>query len=427
MMMKKILIIARREFLITVVQRGYIFTLVAIPLFLALMGQLFNYIASMTKQSRESGTIGVVDQAGVFDFQVAERLLAVAARQSASAPDAEGLTLARYESVEAALNDVRTGALPVLYIIKPDFLRTGETELYSRESWRGRSARGLAAFQQIVRASLLQQLALSGVGQDPITSQALNRLSSIATLKKFAVTYEGAVFSADNAWVKLSRILAPLGVMFLLGLALGVSAGYLLQSTAEEKENRVIEIVFSSVKPDELLWGKILGLGGAAMAQVLVYLGLIKWTASSYLVFLSIPGEMLALFLIYCLLDYLLAAGLLIAIGILAGNLHSSSQLSTPLVMVTVSPVFFMVNLMAEPNGTIARVLSYIPLTSPLTMMFRLTMAKVPVVDVVVSLVLLAASAYLSVRGAAKVFRAASLMYGKRIRLSEVVRWLRAA
>jgi ABC-2 type transport system permease protein len=116
-----------------------------------------------------------------------------------------------------------------------------------------------------------------------------------------------------------------------------------------------------------------------------------------------------------------------VAIGVLAGNLYSSSQLSTPLALVTAAPVFFIVNLMSAPNGVIARVLSFIPLTSPLTMMFRLTMANVPVIDIVVSLVILAVSAYLSVHSAAKIFRAASLMYGKRIRLAEVVRWLRAA
>jgi ABC-2 type transport system permease protein len=425
--MKKVLIIARREFLMAVVQRGFIFALVAIPLFLLLMGQLFKYVASLSRETRESGTVGMVDQAGVIDFQLAEKISAAAQASSADAVSTPSLTVTRYERLEAALEDLRADKLHALYVVKADFLQTGETELYSRESYRGRSARGLSSFQQILRASLQQKLMTSSVGRDQTAAQALARASDPTRLKRFAVTFEGVVFPTDSSWVKMSRVLAPLGIVFLLGLALGLSAGYLLQSTIEEKENRVIEIMLSSIRPDELLWGKILGLGGAAMVQVVVYLGLIKWTAASYLAMLTIPGEKLAIFLVYCLLDYLLMAGLLVAIGVLAGNLYSSSQLSTPLALVTAAPVFFIVNLMSAPNGVIARVLSFIPLTSPLTMMFRLTMANVPVIDIVVSLVILAVSAYLSVHSAAKIFRAASLMYGKRIRLAEVVRWLRAA
>jgi ABC-2 type transport system permease protein len=195
----------------------------------------------------------------------------------------------------------------------------------------------------------------------------------------------------------------------------------------EEKENRAIEIMLSSVKPRELLWGKILGLGGAALLQSSTFIALrgvmILYSGEP----LTVNAGVLGLSMVYCLLGYLLYAGVLAGIGILSGNVHRNSQLITPLMMIVAIPVMLEFMLIDAPNGALARTLSYIPLTAPLTMVYRLALTNVPVIDIVISLTLIIGCAYLTVRGAAKIFRVAALMYGKRITGPEVIRWLRDA
>ena len=111
----------------------------------------------------------------------------------------------------------------------------------------------------------------------------------------------------------------------------------------------------------------------------------------------------------------------------MGNNYRESQQLSMVWTMSAVSPFFVMTLLMQQPNGTLARVLSYIPLTAPVTMMLRTSSAAVPTWDIALSAVILAASLLFFVRLGGKLFRVGVLMYGKRPSLVEIVRWLKAA
>ena len=423
--MKKILIVMQREFLMVVAERGYLMTLVGIPLFLLLFGGLLKYAASQSDQTRESGRIGVIDRAGVIDFSLTETALAADAAPPSAAPSqSRKLTFVRCEQLDEALQSVVKTELDALYMVEADFLESGATALYTREIWRGRSARGLAAFEKLLHRSLLKKLSLVD-GQ--AASEALNRVLDPAKLKEMNVTDKGEILPVQNRWAKISRLFAPIGLALLLGFSLAISSGYLLQSTAEEKENRVIEVMLSSITPEQLMWGKILGLGSAALLQVALYLIVIGLSVSSWLAFVDLTPLKLAGCLLYCAVGYLFFAGLLATTGLIGGNIHDSTQLAAPVSLLGASPVFFIINLMSAPNGMMAQVLSYIPVTAPVTMIFRLTMTTVPIGEIIISLALLTASAYWSVQLAAKTFRVASLMYGQRFILPEVWRWLRQA
>ena len=113
--------------------------------------------------------------------------------------------------------------------------------------------------------------------------------------------------------------------------------------------------------------------------------------------------------------------------GMIGRSPQESAQLSALWTFTAVSPLFFLQAIGNAPHGATARTLSFFPLTSPVTMIIRLTTSAVPVPDIIGSIVVGAAAIYVTFRGAAKIFRAASLMHGKRVTLPEVVRWLRAA
>jgi ABC-2 type transport system permease protein len=135
----------------------------------------------------------------------------------------------------------------------------------------------------------------------------------------------------------------------------------------------------------------------------------------------------LALSLVYFVIGYTLFASLMAGTGMLGRTAQESAQLSAVWTLTAASPMFFLAAISASPNGMLARALSLFPLTGPVTMMMRLGGGDVPAVDVIATIAIGIVTIYFTLRAASKIFRAASLMYGKRPTLPELVRWLRAA
>ena len=421
--MKKIWIVTEREFLMAVSQRGYILTLLAIPLLMVTAGLMMKLAVSRIDLSQGSETIGVIDRAGVVDFNLVETTLA-----KTSVPDSllrpQKLSLKHYQQSEAALDDLRRSKLAGLYIVAADYLLSGQVEVYTLSN-RLRDKPGLSVLQNLLRASLLAKHLPTEWRDDEAVNKTVDRVLAEVEPKRLAVNDQGTAAAIGGSGVLAE--LVPIGIVALLAMSVFLSASYLLRSTAEEKENRVIEVMLSSVEPEQLLWGKIFGLGGAALLQLAVYLALIGFAALYLLAFANITLAKLALMFVYCLLGYLLYAGFLTATGMMGGNLRESMQLAGKWSFVAISPMLLMSLLMRAPNGMLAQAMSYFPLTAPVTMILRLSMTKVLPIQIGVSLAVLIVGAYLSVRGAAKIFRLASLMYGKRLALPEVLRWLREA
>jgi len=238
------------------------------------------------------------------------------------------------------------------------------------------------------------------------------------------VTSDGRMQRVGNSQQEAVRLLIPLMIAVMLISAVFVSSGYLLRAVVEEKTNRTIEIIMTSVKPRQLIWGKILGLSGAALLQMAIYLLL----GAFALLFLKSTLEMalanLAMALLFSSIGFLFYAGLLTGTGIISGSLREGSQLAGLWGFVAMSPLLFMGILLNEPNGLAARVLSFIPFTSATTMIFRLSMTKVPLTEQILALIILAVVTWLSVRAAAKILHAASLMSGKRLSFSQSFNWL---
>lgn len=213
----------------------------------------------------------------------------------------------------------------------------------------------------------------------------------------------------------------------LLTMAIFFSAGFLQQATIEDRQNRMIEILLSSVEAHELLIGKIIGLGAAGLLQVALYVLLIIVPGMTLVSIFAVPTSQLALLLMYFAIGYLLFACLMAATGMIGRTPQESAQLSTIWILAAASPWFFVPAISTAPNGAVARALSFFPLSSPVGMMLRLTSGDVPVVDVIASIAIDIAAIYVCLVGATRIFRAATLMYGKRPTLPELVHWLRAS
>ncbi len=225
----------------------------------------------------------------------------------------------------------------------------------------------------------------------------------------------------------------PFVFAILLTVTIFISSGYLIRSVAEEKSSRVIEIVLSSVTPQQLLAGKIIGLGGLGLTQVFVWLASASGLGGglALLAGIVVPlftrGEVFVLALVYYILGYTVYAVLIGAIGTLGSNFQESQQISGIVTLVAAVPMMLMGVFINSPDSMVVRVLSWFPLTAPTSMMMRLPLGEIPWIDVAVSITVLLASTPLIIWLGAKIFRLGMLMYGKRPGILELVRLLRHA
>lgn len=242
---------------------------------------------------------------------------------------------------------------------------------------------------------------------------------------------ETAVSGKDRA-----RQLAPVAFVYLLWMTVFMTASSLLTNTIEEKSNRLIEVLLSSVSPLEMLTGKILGTAATGLtlvgAWVLCFIGTLAVLPmllgrSGGMDAASIAGDpvYLASFVTYYLLGYLLYAAILVALGSVCDSLKDAQNLMSPVTILMIVPLLAMIPVAQDPNGTLAKVLSWFPLFTPFVMMNRA--AGPPALwEYVGTTLLLLLTVIAAFWMSAKIFRVGILMTGKPPRFMEILRWLRA-
>lgn len=228
---------------------------------------------------------------------------------------------------------------------------------------------------------------------------------------------------------------APVAFVYLLWIAIFSIAQMLLTNTVEEKSNRVLEVLLSSVSPLELMLGKIFGIAATGLSVILT------WVLTFILCVSFLPGLMgienfpleiiardpllLGSFVAYFLAGYLLYAALFVGIGSVCNSVKEASNLMMPVTMILMVPLFSMIPVVKDPNGSLAVLLSYIPPFTPFVMMNRA--AGPPAAhEYVITSVLLVVSILFVIWAAAKVFRVGVLMTGKAPTPKEILTWIKA-
>lgn len=426
--MKKILIIAQREFLIVVKQPAYVISFVGVPLLMLLVLGVITVIVRRGEGPQKSSTIvaGVFDRAGVVKLQLVPAVLQEPAPELEAMGQAAKITFVPYESIEAGLQDLRQSKIRVLYALDADYFQSGTVKSYTRNAglFSGNADTTLPTMRRLLRASLLDSLTAAQRQADQPAQLAYQRVLDATEVRVVNVTSDGRVQRIESELREVTRLVIPLMLAFLLSSSIFVASGYLLRAVTEEKASRTMEILLSSVKPNQLLWGKLLGLSGAALLQTTVYLILCGVAIVSLGPLINITLARLGMSFIYSVLGFFFYAGLLTGTGIIAGTQREGAQIGGVLGLLATTPLIFLGVLLNQPNGTTAQVLSYIPFTSAVTMTFRLNIADVPLSHQLGVLLVLILMTFLTMRGAAKILRTAALMYGKRARPREIFTWL---
>ncbi|RME73498.1 MAG: hypothetical protein D6776_06985 [Planctomycetota bacterium] len=258
----------------------------------------------------------------------------------------------------------------------------------------------------------------------------------IAEPVRFEVRKPGEAGTQEAVAVQdMLRQWAPALFTYLLWIAIFTTGQMLLTNTIEEKSNRIIEVLLSSVSPLELMAGKIVGIALAGLTVVgswvvFVILGakllphFIEGVPQIDLGLIAGDPVLLGSFVTYFLLGFLFYSALMAAIGSVCNTLKEAQNLLQPITILLMLPLLAMVPIAQDPNGTLARVLSYLPPFTPFVMMNRAA-GPPSAFEYAATLALLLASTAVALWAAAKIFRVGILMTGKPPRLREILRWVR--
>jgi ABC-2 type transport system permease protein len=420
--LNKSMMIAKYEFLKTVKRKEFILMTLGFPLFFIFIMLVPLLLAGTS--SPEDLTLGYIDRTNSFEFPdeirvrgsmiFSNKIPGVINNQELDDLDNgrdQVIKFIQYSDVAVAKQDIVSGILSGYLVIPEDYIKTGIVESYV-------TGKGTD-----IPHEELSELMVNNLLRDKVDEEILQRVKDPITFKRFSVETTGEV-SEKGLTDLLEDFALPFMIGILLLISIFTSSGFLLQSVAEEKENRIIEIILSSVTPMELLTGKIVGLGLVGLLQIAIWLS-VGFSGLIYVFALSINPLLLILSLAYFILGFLLFASMMGAVGAISGSMRESQQLIPIFTFPAVAPILFMQLLITEPEGKLSMFFSMFPLTSPVAMLIRLGVSDVPIYQIAVSILILMVSVYFVILASARLFRVGLLMYGKRPAIGEIVRYIK--
>ena len=309
------------------------------------------------------------------------------------------------------------------FVLPADYMAEGTVRTYASDAMNLSGSDARAAFGNLLRERLVR------ARLDAVTSARV--IQPISRTERFAITREGQIKDGGSA-ASAVRFIVPLVFMVLFLIAILMTSGYLMQGTATEKENKVVEVLLASANPDEILAGKLLGLGGAGLLQIAVWLMLALATGLGVVPLLvaaqvEVPWPALALAAPFFIVAFLFFGGLMLGTGSLGSNMREAQQLAMVWSLTAAVPLMLMAVLIQQPHGTIARILTWVPFTAGPVVVLRASAdaGALPWWEVAGSLAVLVLSTWVALRVGARLFRIGVLTSGSRPSLREIVRQAR--
>jgi ABC-2 type transport system permease protein len=404
--------IIRHEIFVTLRRKGYLFMTLGVPVIAAIAVVVF--IVAKGDEDEEasqnplekppSSPIGYVDHSGLFG----------------DPGELAGLVV-HYPDEDAAQSALKKGQLDSYFVIPADYMQSGNvTRKAAQMGIPGGDADWFRAFMIF---QLLQ-------GASPYLLLRLNQPARITEHQLDASGVELLQTNADQFGANFTLVYA---FAIILLMATFVPSGYLISSVVAEKENRTIEVVLSSLRPVQLLAGKIIGQGLMGLAQLLI------WLVSAWALFNLASGEIsdlsaleltpykLLIVLLYFLGNFALASCCFAGLGAISTNMREGPQYASFFTLPMVVPIWFTTIFIESPNGNLAVLFSLFPITAPLTMVQRIAITTVPLWQLGLSLALLFASAGLMLWLIARLFRVHVLLSGTLPKPAELLKLLREA
>ncbi len=365
---------------------------------------IFESIETEITQQIGTQVVGYVDKAGVIT----------------QVPDEVKDTLQSFEDENAARAALEAGDIALYSVIPEDFVESGQVTVVDNSISFG-SEQQFAPLEQAINFNLIGDAQIAAVVHNPAAHVETTALAPSDEAK--------AGQEEDTALANAVSYAAMMIFFFVFSM----SSGFMLRSVSQEKENRTAEVLLLSMRPRELMLGKLIGLGAMGLLQVMIWVGGGLLLLNNRMGFIKalgtfqLPPMFLVWALLYFLAGYLLYGSAMGAIGALAPNMRETGSFTFIVMLPLMLPLWFNWALIQTPQGGLAVGLSLFPLTSPLAMMTRLAAGNVPPWQLLVSLSALAATTYALVLLAARFFRADTLLSGSELNWQRLVKEFKKA
>lgn len=435
-MNSKIGIIIAREFLQRVTKKSFIITTILFPVLM--IGLMIAPALIMAFSTTETKEIYVIDHSGIV-------------AQNLKSSDEVSFVIAD----EGAPDTLRThgNSYGVLFIGNNIVEKPGNVQLYTGEASSMAVERTITSqMEEIIKDEKLKQYNIENI------NEILRNVETTVTLQTFRTDSDNEESTSSSSMVSyaIGTLLSLVLYMFLL-----MYGQMVMTSIIEEKNNRVLEVMVSSVKPTQLMVGKILGIGSVAVTQIAIW-GVLISSAVGILLPMLLPADIMAqatalnagtldlsasnvdadllgviaaagnvayivklfaLMAAFLLGGFLFYASMFAAIGSAVDNIQDASQLQTAAIMPIIIALVISMSVATDPNSPLAFWTSLVPFTSPMIMMMRIPFG-IATWEIALSLGIL----YISIIGmiwiAAKIYRVGIFMYGKKPSLKELIRWI---
>jgi ABC-2 type transport system permease protein len=424
--MAKLWAIIKREYVERVRSKWFLIATFFGPIFFSAIIIVPAWLASRSKATTDIYNTTILDATGTefghrLSINIAGDSTDASKLPTVNVVAPSELTKAESVATRSVMRKEKSG-----YIVVNQQTIAGEAARYA-----GRNATSIAdmaqlknAIRQTILASRLEKVGLDNARMKEITFIPLDFSTE-------RITERGRGGSG------MASVLFGFAIGFLLYMSIVIYGQTIMSGVLEEKTTRVAEVVMSSVPTDTLLAGKVLGVGAVGLTQQII------WVATTY-VLLKLRSPIMAklgaptvnftlpditlvagvLFLLFFLLGFIFYSSLYAAVGSSVNSESEARQAATPLLVMIVSTGVFIQPVLLNPTGTTAKVLSLVPISSPIIMPIRMAVTGVPPLELAASLGFLAIGCVIALWLASRIYRVGLLMYGKRPTMKEMARWV---
>lgn len=421
------LLVLKREYVFNFKRKSFLFTAFGVPLLtLAAMFLIIRFTVGRETNLAEFNRIGVVDRAAVVtdlsvppgDEDAPEYVRVTDPALVAPEGDDPAAREAYFAALEeAARQQFDAGDLDGYLVIADDYILTGQVDLYTKGNIPAALSRNVTAFMRRQLSAIVPDSV--PVPPDRLANPVEEVIRDIDTGEELS---EPAL---------VGRMMLPFIFVFIYFIASSTTAQFLMSGVVEEKENRMMEILATSVRPGELLWGKMLGLAALSFTQIGLWLGaglliiLLNEDAREFASGVRFAPLDIALFVVLFVINFLLFASVMLGIGASVTAEAESRQVAGIFSFVNVAPIALIVTFFTNPNGPLPMFFSFFPFTAATGLILRFGMTNVPLWQIVLSVAIQVVSVLIVMWAATKVFRLGMLMYGKRLTPREFWRAVR--
>ena len=399
MPMNKTMNVARYEYLHHVGNKRFWISMVSVPLgfvLIIVLSMLLSFLAFDTRP------VGIVDNGNLIQIE-----------PDNSKPSTffdPQIYLYVYPDESAARAAALAGEIQGFAVLPEDY-----TSHFQLTYWTNKQP------DSDVQAEITNFISKNLMVAENIDSAVLTRINEGSHISLQSL--DGSQTSDGTGW---HRIIVPIVIGLLNFIVVMISGGYLLKALVEEKENRTIEIMLTSVPPREIMAGKIIGNLSVGLTQIIVWVlllgiaGFIFRNRLGFLADINLSGSYVAISVALMVLSFLFTAALMATIGAAMTSTEESQGVIGLMVIPMMFPFYFFSVFLSNPNGILARVLSFIPLSAPLALSLRMAFSSVSPLEIGLIFVVIILLTLLMFWLSGVVFKRGMLQYSKRLSLKEI-------